>query len=312
MGRPEIHTVEYFPFYVKDGRTLYALQKRFGLEGIGFFTNLFRFLSQTPDHWYCLQDEYDRMRFYERIGVEEERGEAMIEAMVATGKLDRELWRTRRVVASQDFQEKIEKAYESRTNKPPEIEEIRKLASAQYGEYSGGIPPLTPENPGNPPDYPLREEKRKEEKNKTLRGAKSAPEGSVALAPAAVPPQGISPPALPDETEELYAGLKTYFESKQPDGRFTDYGKEGKALHGLISKARARDPTDPRGFLKVVCGTFSRLKASGDKFWRGQPFLPSALNASGIFDRVIEEARGAMQSADVSWVDQYLPEEVSA
>jgi hypothetical protein len=40
-----------------------------------------------------------------------------------------------------------------------------------------------------------------------------------------------------------------------------------------------------------VCAAFWRLKSGNDKFWSGQPFLPSTLNASGIWDRVLESMR---------------------
>ena len=50
MARPERHDAEYFPFYVKDGRTLFILENKFGCAGTGFFTNIMRLLTATPDH----------------------------------------------------------------------------------------------------------------------------------------------------------------------------------------------------------------------------------------------------------------------
>ncbi len=57
MARPERHDVDYFPFYVKDGRTLFILESKYGCMGTGFFTNVMRFLCQTPDHHFCIQDK---------------------------------------------------------------------------------------------------------------------------------------------------------------------------------------------------------------------------------------------------------------
>jgi hypothetical protein len=59
----------------------------------------------------------------------------------------------------------------------------------------------------------------------------------------------------------------------------------------LLAKARARDAEHAEDLLVSVCAAFWRLKSGNDKFWSGQPFLPSTLNASGIWDRVLESMR---------------------
>jgi len=106
------------------------------------------------------------------------------------------------------------------------------------------------------------------------------------------PSAAVSQPVQVSEGEsELYHKVKTVFEREQPAHRFTDYGKEGKAIKGLIAKARARSPDEPDVFLAGMIKQFQALRKNGDKFWRGQPFLPSALNASGIFDRVLSAAQ---------------------
>jgi len=146
MARPERHDVDYFPFYAKRGKTLNILQSKYGLEGIGFFTNLMRFLSLTPDHYYCMQDETERLNLFAEIGIDENKGLAMIELMVKTGKLDKELWEKYKVIVSQAFLESIKDAYKKRSIKIITIEEIKK-------KFDGsGV--SVPENPENQPDNP--------------------------------------------------------------------------------------------------------------------------------------------------------------
>jgi len=99
------------------------------------------------------------------------------------------------------------------------------------------------------------------------------------------------PLQVSEDESELYHKVKIVFEREQPGHRFTNYGKEGKAIKGLITKARARSPDEPDAFLSGMIRQFQALRKNGDKFWRGQPFLPSALNASGIFDRVLSAAQ---------------------
>ena len=74
MARPERHDVDYFPFIVKDGRTLFILESKYDCKGTGFFTNLLRFLSQQPDHHYSIKDESDKMFFFSKMKCDEESG----------------------------------------------------------------------------------------------------------------------------------------------------------------------------------------------------------------------------------------------
>jgi hypothetical protein len=133
MGRPERHDVDYFPFFAKRGRTLNILQSKFGCEGIGVFTNILRFLSFTPDHHYCIKDEADRMNFFVEIGIQEDRGIEIIELMVKTEKLDKELWEKYRVIASEAFLLSLEEAYKQRKNKIITMNEIREKFVSIHG-----------------------------------------------------------------------------------------------------------------------------------------------------------------------------------
>lgn len=112
------------------------------------------------------------------------------------------------------------------------------------------------------------------------------------------------PQEVQGEDDELYAWLKQRFEKEQPGHRFTNYGKEGKAIKGIIAKAKAREPTDPGAFAEGMVETFAELRRRDRKFYGKQPFLPSSLNASGIWDRVLSEAYERWrdeQETEVNW-----------
>ena len=181
MARPERHDVDYFPFFAKRGKTLNILQSKFGLEGIGFFTNLMRFLALTPDHYYCIKDETDKLNFFAEIGIsDEDKGNAMIELMVKTGKLDKELWEKHQVIACQAFLDSIEDAYKKRGNKIITIEQIK--ARFEENESSGVSTSVNPEkvsenthtagftveNEDNNPQRILKDTKVKESKEKNI------------------------------------------------------------------------------------------------------------------------------------------------
>jgi hypothetical protein len=134
MGRSERHDVDYFPFFAKRGKTLNILQSKFGLEGIGFFTNLMRFLALTPDHHYCIKDETDKMNFFAEIGIKDEnRGIEIIELMVKTEKLDKFLWENYMVIVSEAFLDSLAEAYKQRKNQIITMIEIRDKFISMYG-----------------------------------------------------------------------------------------------------------------------------------------------------------------------------------
>ena len=126
MARPERHDADYFPFYAKRGRTLNILQAKFGLEGLGFFTNLLRFLTITPDHHYQIKNPLDQMNLFAEIGIsDEKRGIEILDLLAMTGKIDSDLWHKNGVIVSESFIESLEDAYSKRKNNIITIEEIR-------------------------------------------------------------------------------------------------------------------------------------------------------------------------------------------
>jgi len=127
VGRPERHDVDYFPFYAKDGRTLFILESKYQCKGTGFFTNLLRFLSLQPDHYFSITDESDRLYFFSKTKCDQESGEDMLNIMVKTGKIDRELFECG-IIASSDFLSSIEDAYKRRSNDCITIDEIKVIA----------------------------------------------------------------------------------------------------------------------------------------------------------------------------------------
>ncbi|MDD5358288.1 MAG: hypothetical protein PHX80_04025 [Candidatus Nanoarchaeia archaeon] len=171
MARPERHDVDYFPFLVKDGRTLFILESKYDLEGIGFFTNLFRFLSQRPDHHFCISDPCDKLFFFSKIKCKDEvKGLDMLDIMATTGKINKQLWEEKRAIASEDFLLSIADAYKDRKNTIITINDIFTFYGVCLSDnlvtLSGNTPvaefPL--ENEGDNTQTKLKETKLKDTK----------------------------------------------------------------------------------------------------------------------------------------------------
>ena len=95
--------------------------------------------------------------------------------------------------------------------------------------------------------------------------------------------------AVPANVDPLYDRLLNAFLRKNDEADW-DFGREGQHIHKLLKKANARP--DPAAFLSQLLETFYELtEKSPEKFWRSRPFLPSALNASGIYPQVVKLMR---------------------
>lgn len=175
MARPAREDADWFPFYAKDGRTLTILQHRFGLAGIGFFTNLMRLLTQTPRHHVQISDEADAVYTFSRLGCEPDEAEAMIATMVMTGKLDRRLWDGAHVLYSSALVDSLAGLYEKRDTTPPSAEELYREYIGVSGEKTmvsgsetGVSGEKTPSQQGFPgSETPHRTEQDRREQNRT-------------------------------------------------------------------------------------------------------------------------------------------------
>jgi len=204
MGRPERHDADYFPFYVKDGKTLFILESKYGLQGIGFFTNLMRFLTRQTDHHICIQDESDRLYFFAQIRCPEDLGMDMIGLMVKTGKIDLKLWSESMVIVSQDLLDSLQDAYKNRNNPIIEIAQIRLSYQVNPISYQ--------ENPITSPDKPQR--KGKERKGKYI--------GEIPL-----------PEWLPKKTWEEYLEMRKEIKKPLLEKSFPRVWKELEKLKNL-------------------------------------------------------------------------------
>jgi len=126
MARPERKNADYFPFYAKDGRTLFLLESKYKCKGTGFFTNVMRFLTLETDHHVNILDETDRLYFFSKCHCDEESGMDMLSIMSKTGKIDRELWE-KHIVASQALLDSLADAYRNRKNDIISMDEIREI-----------------------------------------------------------------------------------------------------------------------------------------------------------------------------------------
>ena len=301
MARPERHDVDYFPFILKRGKTLNILQTKFGLEGIGFFTNLLRFLGTTPDHYYCIKEEYDRLNFFSEIGMQDEdRGIAIIELMVMTGKLDKQLWEEHMVIASEAFLDSLEDAYKRRTNKIITIAEIKDIFN------KGGKNPVyvddnevivdilyteTQENSeidDNKPQRKLKETKLKEskgKKRKVVSGSDEPQPQETSLVSAKSKILALSPEQL-----ILFNAAKACFESSPRASAmiFKDKNTAALQMRKLKELTIACTNIEPNFSIDFMWTLLEHFRVMTNGKLKGKAeFTPRALSTPWIWETVI-------------------------
>jgi len=147
MARPERRNADYFPFYAKDGRTLFLLESKYDCKGTGFFTNVMRFLTLEPDHHICIADEVDKLYFFSKCKCDDQSAAAMLDLMAKCRKIDPDLWVSSAVIVSEDLLASLSDAYRKRSNEIITIDEIR----AKY-KNSSTNPQNSGKNPKNSDD----------------------------------------------------------------------------------------------------------------------------------------------------------------
>ena len=112
-------TVEYFPHYVKSGRTIYILENHFGNDGYAFWFKLLEILGETEGHGFDCTDAASWEYLVAKTRVDKEKAEAIIGVLVSLGKLDKELWETRRIIWCENFVNHLREVYRKRKEDLP-------------------------------------------------------------------------------------------------------------------------------------------------------------------------------------------------
>lgn len=126
-GRKARYDAEYFPFLIKEGKTFTILQQKFGNSGMGFFTNLMRLLTRTPHHFVVIEDDVDEMYFWAQCGTDASNGLPVLELLIKTGKIDKELWGLK-IVCCPDLIDSLKNLYSKRINPITEVHHIHNWA----------------------------------------------------------------------------------------------------------------------------------------------------------------------------------------
>lgn len=119
MGRQQKQTAEYFPHFVKESKTLFILERRWGNDGYALWYKLLELLCRTDGHAYDFSNPANREYFLALAKLDEETVEEIMRCLVELGNVDRELWEQDRVIWVQNLVNNLDGLYSKRVSQRP-------------------------------------------------------------------------------------------------------------------------------------------------------------------------------------------------
>lgn len=120
MARPRRLTVDFFPHYVKGGRTIFILEDRFGNDGYAFWFKILEVLGESEGHYYDCSNGSNWAFLLAKTHMSEKDANEIIDVLIDLGKIDSKLWREKRIIWVDNFVKNIAEVYRVRHADVPE------------------------------------------------------------------------------------------------------------------------------------------------------------------------------------------------
>jgi len=118
MGRRQSNTVDYFPHFAEQGKTLFILKSRFGNDGYAFWFQLLEILCKEENHCYDFSDDTAWQYLLAKTGVNEITGTEILRILANLEKLDREML-NRKVLWCENLVQNLKNVYQKRGRATP-------------------------------------------------------------------------------------------------------------------------------------------------------------------------------------------------
>lgn len=119
MARPKRQTVDYFPHFVKGGRTIFILEDRFGNDGYAFWFKVLEILGEAEGHFYDCSNGSNWAFLLAKTHLTEEEANNIISVLIDLGKIDAELWAAKRILWVDNFVKNLSEVYRARHSDLP-------------------------------------------------------------------------------------------------------------------------------------------------------------------------------------------------
>lgn len=116
MARPQRNNVDYFPFFCKEGKSMFYIEQKYGNDGFATWVKILRELALADYHYLNLSDEINMMYISAKCKIDKIVLENIINDLVKLGHFDSELWNENQIIFSEKFVESVSDAYKKRSN----------------------------------------------------------------------------------------------------------------------------------------------------------------------------------------------------
>lgn len=134
MARKRKMSVDYFPHFVNQGKTIHILQSRYGIRGYAFWFKLLEALSTSDGLYLSWDNAMEREYFTADAGVSVSEAEEILEVLVSLGNIDADLWHEKRIIWCQNLIDNLADVWQKRKQKTPEKPEKKESESSEKKE----------------------------------------------------------------------------------------------------------------------------------------------------------------------------------
>ena len=117
-GRPEKYTISYFPHYVRESKTLFILENKFGAEGYMFWFKLLELLCNSKGLYYACNDNSNFDYLCAKTSVSKEKAGHILNTLAKLNKIDKELWE-KKIIWCQDLVDNVSDVFKRRKSEIP-------------------------------------------------------------------------------------------------------------------------------------------------------------------------------------------------
>jgi hypothetical protein len=118
-GRPEKFTVSYFPHYVRDSKSMYIIESKYGIEGYYFWFKILELLCSSKNLFYNCNENGSCEYLQARTKTDAEKAGLILDTLANIDCIDKDLWQDR-VIWCQNLVDNVSDVFKRRKNDLPQ------------------------------------------------------------------------------------------------------------------------------------------------------------------------------------------------
>ncbi len=110
MARPKKQTVDYFPHFCNNSKSLFIIQTQHGNDGYAFWFKILQLLGKSEGHVFDYNNRDNWLFLLTETHVPEDKALQILETLASVGSIDKELWQ-KKIIWSQNFVDNVADVY---------------------------------------------------------------------------------------------------------------------------------------------------------------------------------------------------------